>query len=108
MVADTIHDQGESVAGETAELVRQLGGPLAVGRALGVSTQAVCMWYQRGISPRFHAAVWRLANAKGVHWTPPGFEGVRLLPVDDPHGHDHNVNIVPADRENTVKAAGAA
>ena len=108
MVADTIHHQGESVAGETAELVRQLGGPLAVGRALGVSTQAVCMWYQRGISPRFHARVWRLANAKGVPWTPPGFEGVRLLPVETLHEDYGSVNSRSSDCENIVKAVDAA
>lgn len=66
-----------------AELVHLLGGPAEVGHACGISATAVSMWYSRGRSylpAAHHAALWRLAQAKKVNWTPPGYEGVRLVP----------------------------
>lgn len=93
------------------DLVRALGGPAVVGRGLGLRTVAVCMWYAPGrdrIPPEHVPALWRLAQARGVPWTPPGFEGVRLVPVDNPHPGDATVKVSPSARENTVKVDDAA
>jgi hypothetical protein len=111
MVANPSASRNDPVALEcVAELVRALGGPAAVARALGLSTAGVCMWYQPsrlsrcpGIPPAYHARLWRLARAKGVAWTPPGFEGFSLVPVQSGHPDDANVTAAQSARENTVK-----
>ncbi len=90
-------------------LVRALGGGKAVAQACGVTPQAVSNWVAADRIPsQHHAAIWRLAQAKGVPWTPPGFEGVRLLPVDVPHSDDGSVTSAPAAREYPVKVDDAA
>lgn len=72
-------------------LVQQLGGPTEVGEALGLSCEAVCMWYRRNAVPdRHHLALWRIAKARGLAWQPPGTEGLRLaeegpVPSNDTH-----------------------
>jgi len=79
-----------------AELVHLLGGPAEVGHACGISATAVSMWYSRGRSylpAAHHAALWRLAQAKKVNWTPPGYEGVRLVPASHPQD-DHGIEII--------------
>lgn len=91
------------------DLVRALGGTQAVAKACGVVPTAVSMWMtSQKVPARHHATVWRLAQARGVAWTPPGFEGFRLLPADAPHAGDLNVTFSQSDRENIVKAADAA
>jgi hypothetical protein len=120
MVADTSASRNEQVAGAFAEgeriadLIRALGGPARVAAALNMKPDAVIMWYapsRRGpasIPARHHAALWRLAQARGVPWTPPGFEGVRLLPVDTPHADDGSVTAAPSGRECSVNLGDAA
>lgn len=63
------------------DLVHALGGPGELAGRLGVSAQAICGWYEspRGIPPRHHIALWRLAQARGLPWRPPGAEGLRLV-----------------------------
>jgi hypothetical protein len=115
MVANPPASRNDQVA-ETfsvADLVRALGGPAAVGRWLGITSDAVSMWYVRrrgppAIPPQHHPALWRLAQAKGVAWTPPGFEGLRLVPVVDPHSDDASVTSAQVVRENPVKLDDAA
>jgi hypothetical protein len=116
MVADPSASRNEQVAktfGPTPEgvrnLVRALGRLKGVAHTCGVSLQAVSNWTATGRIPtQHHATLWRLAQSRGVPWTPPGFEGVRLLPVDAPHEHDHNVNIAPSERECSVNLGDAA
>jgi hypothetical protein len=63
------------------ELVRQLGGPASVGRKLGVTAEAICNWQARGAVPKArHLDVWRLAQAAGLSWRPPGADGLALAP----------------------------
>jgi hypothetical protein len=63
------------------ELVRQLGGPASVGRKLGVTAEAICNWQARGAVPKArHLDVWRLAQAAGLSWRPPGADGLALTP----------------------------
>jgi hypothetical protein len=66
------------------DLVRQLGGPTKVARQLGgLSCEAVCMWFRSGRIPqKHHLPLWRLAQAKGIAWCPPGFEGLALAPAE--------------------------
>lgn len=89
--------------------MQALGGVRDCATSCRVGTTAVFNWAAANkVPPAHHAALWRLAQSRGVSWTPPGFEGVRLLPVDAPHEHDHNVNIAPPDRESSVKLGDAA
>jgi hypothetical protein len=122
MVANPSAPRNEPVAepctAETEQsvrgLVRLLGGPSELARHLGVKREVVCMWYAPSskrptkIPERHHAALWRLAQAKGVAWTPPGFEGLRLVPVVDPHSDDASVTSAQVVRENPVKLDDAA
>lgn len=60
------------------ELIRALGGAVAVGRALGLKPNAVSMWISRGdVSAEHRIAVWRMAVEKGVDWEPPGAAELR-------------------------------
>jgi hypothetical protein len=63
------------------ELIRGLGGPKTLGEALGLSPQAVCNWYATGVPKAHHLAVWRMAQAAGLNWQPPGTEGIALAPA---------------------------
>lgn len=65
-------------------LVAGLGGPVAVGRRFGISAQAVCWWYDHRIPPRYHLDLWRMATARGLHWHPPGAEGLVLVQASQP------------------------
>jgi hypothetical protein len=99
----------ESPQPSVKALVKALGGANAVARACGVVAAAVSNWGAVGAIPhRHHATLWRLAQAKGVAWTPPGFEGVRLVAVVDPHFDDASATAAPAVRENPVKLDDAA
>lgn len=63
------------------DLIRQLGGPATVGRQLGVTAEAICNWQARGAVPKArHLDVWRLAQAAGLSWRPPGADGLALAP----------------------------
>lgn len=63
-----------------SELLVELGGPARLGRALGVTTAAVSNWSAAQRVPPTHAlAIWRMATAAGLAWTPPGAEGLRLV-----------------------------
>ncbi|CAB4128009.1 hypothetical protein UFOVP99_4 [uncultured Caudovirales phage] len=68
------------------ELIRQLGGAAQVGKALGVSSVAVCNWYTKGLPRSRHVELWGLCRAKGVAWKPPGADGV-LATIPDPNSH---------------------
>ncbi|WP_206934175.1 hypothetical protein [Roseococcus thiosulfatophilus] len=61
------------------QLVGGLGGPVALGNRFGISAQAVCGWYEKGIPARYHLTLWRMATARGLHWHPPGAEGLVLV-----------------------------
>lgn len=55
------------------DLVRALGGPTKVGRALGVTLEAVCNWQAKNAVPHSREiAMWRLAQQAGLDWRPPG------------------------------------
>jgi hypothetical protein len=61
------------------ELVEALGGPAAVGRSFGISTEAVCQWTAANAVPRARRLdVWALAQRAGLAWRPPGGEGLTL------------------------------
>ncbi|MBR0651368.1 helix-turn-helix domain-containing protein [Roseomonas terrae] len=91
------------------DLMKALGGGVAVSEACAVSPQAVSNWIAEGRIPaRHHPAVWRLAQAHGVNWRPPGYEGLRLVPMDGPHSVDGTVKVSPAAREKVVKSDHAA
>jgi hypothetical protein len=61
------------------DLVRALGGPAAVGRALGITLEAVCNWQRHNAVPEARQlAVWRMAQAAGLPWRPPGAAGLTL------------------------------
>jgi hypothetical protein len=63
-------------------LIKALGGPTAVAAALGLRLSTVGNWKMRDAIPReHHLAVWRLAIEKGIAWTPPGGDGLTLIPA---------------------------
>ena len=63
-------------------LIKALGGPTAVAEALGLRVATVGNWSLRdAIPPEHHIAVWRLATAKGIAWTPPDADGLALAPL---------------------------
>jgi hypothetical protein len=64
------------------DLIRQLGGPAAVARVFGVTTEAVCNWQMRGAVPKaHHLRLWQMAQAAGLDWRPPGTDGITLAPA---------------------------
>jgi hypothetical protein len=63
-------------------LVHRLGGPTKVAAQLGATVPAVCNWQARNSVPQAQRlAMWRLAQAAGLAWRPPGFDGVELAPA---------------------------
>ena len=61
-------------------LIKGLGGPTAVGHALGLSPQRVHNWIVRDSVPaEHHLAVWRLAIERQIDWKPPGADGLSLV-----------------------------
>ena len=66
------------------ELVHALGGATVVGRALGVSSVAVCNWYTKGIPRGRHLALWTLCRARGIAWQPPGADALLAQPPAPP------------------------
>ena len=63
------------------ELVRQLGGPAKIGRELRVTPEAISNWSRLDrIPPGRMLDVWRLAQAAGLSWRPPGADGLALAP----------------------------
>jgi hypothetical protein len=65
---------------EVSSLIAALGGPTRVAKTLGITTQAVSNWSATRRVPReHHVAVWRMASAAGLDWTPPGAEGLTLV-----------------------------
>ena len=109
MVAGAEDDGGGPVAEHAvlAALVRSLGGPTRLAGHLGLTAAAVCQWYTRdhAIPPRHLAAVWRLAQARDVAWTPPGFEGFRLVPI---HASENAASAALPHRENDVNVMQGA
>lgn len=64
------------------DLLRGLGGPKAVALRIGVTPQAVTNWQMRAFIPqRHHLQLWRMAQAAGLDWQPPGTEGIALSPA---------------------------
>lgn len=66
------------------QLVAGLGGPAAVGKRFGISPQAVCGWYDKGVPARYFIPLWRMASAAGLPWRPPGAEGLLLVTASQP------------------------
>jgi hypothetical protein len=65
---------------EVPDLISALGGPAKVGRALGITTQAVSNWSATNRVPaEREVALWRMATEAGLEWTPPGAEGLALV-----------------------------
>jgi hypothetical protein len=65
---------------EVSALIAKLGGPAALGRKLGITTQAVSNWHVTGrVPPNHEVRVWKLATEAGLQWTPPGAEGLALV-----------------------------
>jgi hypothetical protein len=63
---------------QVRDLIRALGGPVAVGARLGVSSQAVSNAVRRQRLPSdWHLPLWQMALDAGLAWTPPGAEGLR-------------------------------
>lgn len=53
------------------ELIDALGGPLALGRLLGVSGPAVSNWKARGEIPaKHHWPLYRICLARQIKWKP--------------------------------------
>ena len=64
---------------DVRELIRSLGGPTKVAEDCGVTPQAVTNWMARGrVAAEHQVTLWRLATERGVAWTPPGAEGLKL------------------------------
>ena len=61
------------------DLIRALGGPLAVSRSLHLTVQAVANWRASAIPPRHHIRLWRMAKAAGLDWRPPHTAGLDLI-----------------------------
>ena len=66
------------------ELVRRLGGATQVGKAIGVSSEAVCNWYTAGIPRSRHVQLWTLCRARGIAWQPPGADALLAQPPAPP------------------------
>lgn len=65
------------------ELIRQLGGATEVARRIGITAAAVSNWSaEEKIPPRHHAALFLLAQERGVPWVPPGFEKIMTAAED--------------------------
>jgi hypothetical protein len=64
-------------------LIHALGGPGVVADEIGTTGKSVSMWGTRGEIPSaFHLSVWKMAIARGVEWTPPGAEGLKIVPAE--------------------------
>lgn len=64
------------------DLISRLGGPTALGRKIAAAPKAVSMWSKRNAIPReYHLAIWRLAISEKIDWTPPGGDGLTLIPA---------------------------
>lgn len=62
------------------EIVRALGGPSAVAAELHLGVSAVSNWSKREAIPReHHLRLWRLAQERGIDWTPPDATGLNLI-----------------------------
>jgi hypothetical protein len=66
------------------DLIKALGGPRSVARAIGASPQAVSNWYKRGIPAHHHLLLWRMAVGHGIDWHPPGAWGLAVTPLPAP------------------------
>ena len=59
-------------------LIVQVGGNKAVAERCGVTSNAVSGWIAANAIPReHHLALWDMALAEGLDWTPPKAEGLR-------------------------------
>lgn len=57
-----------------AELVAACGGPVRLGRELGINPSAVSNWSAAGAVPdRWHARMLVIATRINVLWRPPGW-----------------------------------
>lgn len=94
----------------TRDLIQQLGGAVRVAAMLGVSAPAVSNWCAaaRGIPPQHYASLWRAARERGVNWTPPGFEGLAIVPAQTVHCQDDMGGQPAQDREFSVNGPRAA
>jgi len=67
-------------ASDLRAVVKALGGPGVVARALGTSGPNVGNWQIAGeVAASWRLEFWRLCAARGIAWHPPGFETVRLV-----------------------------
>jgi len=66
---------------EIRDLIKRLGGPAEVAVRLGIAGKTVSMWGSRGEIPGdYRLAMWRMATEAGLDWTPPGADGLALVP----------------------------
>jgi len=79
MPPDDVAQRAASPPATARDLVMALGGPNALAERLAISAPAICNWYLRGIPSRHHLALWQLARAAGIAWTPPRAENLALL-----------------------------
>ena len=78
---------------DLAAIIRQLGGPTVVGRHFGITCEAICMWTQAGKVPAAQwTTFWRLCTTRGIAWTPPGCEHLRLVEAEPPASEVANRN----------------
>lgn len=65
------------------ELIKQLGGPVALSGCCGVVPSAVTNWAAKNeVSAEHRITLWRMAVAAGIDWTPPGADGLVLAPKE--------------------------
>jgi hypothetical protein len=56
----------------TKELIVALGGNARVAAHLGIRPNAISDWFRRETIPARHQmALWRMARAASISWTPP-------------------------------------
>lgn len=65
-------------------VIDALGGPAEVGEICRISAPAVSNWGARDVVAAEHRiTIWRLAQAKGLDWKPPGADGLCLAESAD-------------------------
>jgi hypothetical protein len=86
-----------------SDLVEQLGGPKAVGKALQLPLGVVANWsYRNQVPTRHHLALWAFAQRKNVDWRPPGAEGLALPPFIRATSSDHTTVMPGSDQVDSA------
>lgn len=62
------------------DLIAGLGGTTKVATACGIQPSAVSNWVARdSIAAQHQITIWRMAEAAGLDWAPPGAAGMALV-----------------------------